>query len=111
MLKIRVFSALVEPVCADIRTTRPENDEVVREIPRNKADVFACVSVSPRPTLHFRATCTRLPTFPDAVHVSKDGRYAHSTLVCCSERVALVLEDNELAVGKRLDSVQPYSVA
>ena len=41
MSKIRVFSALVEPVCADIRTTRPENDKVVREIPRHKADVVA----------------------------------------------------------------------
>ena len=93
------------------RTARPENDEVVREIPRNKADVFACVSVSPRPTLHFRATCTRLPTFPDAVGVPEDGRYAHSALVCSAERVALILEDDELAFGIHLDCSKPESPA
>ena len=63
MLKIRDFSALVEPVCADLRTTRPENDEVVREIPRNKADVFACVSVSPRPTLEWVCSAHGYPPF------------------------------------------------
>ena len=63
MLKIRVFSALVEPVCADLRTTRPENDEVVREIPSNKADVVACVSVSPRPTLAWVCSAHGYSTF------------------------------------------------